>query len=181
MKNVLRLSALAMSLAAFTVSAQQTMMTSTQYSAEKDRIDQTYNAERKKCDALSGNAKDVCVAQAKADEKRAKAKLDLDRQPDARRQFKYVEASAEAEYSVAAEKCDDLSGNAKDVCVKEARAKRDKQIADAKAARDSKSARAEAAQEKRDADRSVEMARCDALSGAAKEQCMAQARAKNPQ
>ena len=42
--------------------------------------------------------------------------------PEARRDA--AKKKAEAEYNVAKEKCDDLSGNAKDVCVKDAKAAR---------------------------------------------------------
>lgn len=42
--------------------------------------------------------------------------------PEARRDA--ARKKAGAEYNVAREKCDDLSGNAKDVCVKDAKAAR---------------------------------------------------------
>jgi hypothetical protein len=162
----------------FATAAQTAPLSDAEYSAGKDRIAQGYKADRQKCDALSGNTKDICIAQAKGDEKRAKAKLELDRQPDTKRQYAYAEASAEADYEVAKEKCDALSGNAKDVCMKEAQAARTKMLADAKAARDTKSARADASAEKQQADYKLAIERCDALAGAAKEQCVNDARSK---
>ena len=96
--------------------------------------------------------------------------------------------NAEADYLVAKEKCDDLGGNDKDVCVKEAKAARTKAIAEAKAQRktadaqgearkESNEARHDAAEHKRDADYKVELQRCDDLSGDAKDTCVAASQA----
>lgn len=93
------------------------------YKGQKERIGAEYRAAQQKCNSLSGNAKDVCVAQAKGTEKVAKAELDARRDNytiEARHQVRI--AKAEATNDVAKEKCDDLAGNAKDVCVKDARA-----------------------------------------------------------
>ena len=92
-------------------------------------------------------------------------------------------ARAEATHGVAKERCDDLAGNAKDVCVKEADAALVKAKADAKVDRvaadtqqDSMAkqaeARQQAAQDKRDADYKVAIEKCDALSGSAKSTCI---------
>jgi hypothetical protein len=180
MKTHIKLNTLAAVLAlSISAAATAATMSNDEYAAGKDRISQAYKASRQKCDALSGNTKDICVAQAKAEEKRAKAKLDLDRQPDARRQYAYAEANAEANYSVAIEKCDALAGNAKDVCVKEAKAEKTKQLADAKVARDTKSARADASAAKTDAENKIALERCDALAGAAKDECVANVKSKS--
>ena len=83
-------------------------------------------------------------------------------------------ARADANYEVAKEKCDDLAGNAKDVCVKEAKAAFVKAKADAKVDRvaadtrkdsadKTAEARREAAADKRDADYKVAIEKCDAL------------------
>ena len=92
-------------------------------------------------------------------------------------------------YEVAKEKCDDLSGNAKDVCVKEAKAAYVKAKADAKvdrvaidaqqtAAQKTAEARKDAAEDKRDADYKVAVEKCDSLAGAAKDACVRDAKAK---
>lgn len=103
-------------------------------SAEKARIEADYKAQRKACDALAGNAKDVCVEEAKGKEKIARAELDARQDTSPRQQAKVAEARAEASYAVAKEKCDDLSGAQKDVCVKDAKAAKARADADAKAA-----------------------------------------------
>ena len=48
-------------------------MTASEYSAAKDRAAADYKAAKAQCDRISGNQKDVCVAEAKAAEKKAKA------------------------------------------------------------------------------------------------------------
>src|SRR6186713_2432639 len=81
-----------------------------------------YKTDKAACDAMSGNAKDICVEEAKGKEKVAKADAEAGYEgtPKARESARV--ARADAMYEVAKEKCDDLAGNAKDVCVKEAKA-----------------------------------------------------------
>jgi hypothetical protein len=79
---------------------------------------------------------------------------------------------------VAKEKCDDLAGNAKDVCVKEAKAVEVKALADAKLGKQVAEANVSAADDKRDADYKVAAEKCDALAGDAKAACLSAAKAK---
>jgi hypothetical protein len=153
-------------------------MTKDEYSAQKSRVEADYKAARKSCDASSGNAKDVCVEEAKGREKVALAELDYKRDATDRNREKLAEARADANYNVAKEKCDDLSGNPKDVCVKEAKAARAKALADAKANKEVSSARNDAANDKREADYKVAVEKCDALAGDAKTNCVAEAKAR---
>jgi hypothetical protein len=165
-------------ISAISIDVSAATMSRDEYTSGKDRISSAYKTDRAKCDAQSGNAKDVCVAEAKANEKRAKAKLEMDYKNDAKHQLAYAEASADADYMVAKEKCSASSGNQKDVCMQEAKAARTKVIADAKQTRTTKDAIAEAKTDKRDADYKVAIERCDALSGPAKDQCVADAKGK---
>ena len=91
-----------------------------------------YKTDKEACKSLTGNAKDVCMEEAKGKEKVAKAEADAayKNTPKARENARI--AHADASYNVAKEKCDDLSGNQKDVCVKEANAAHVKAKADAK-------------------------------------------------
>jgi len=75
------------------------------------------------------------------------------------------------------QRCDDLAGNNKDVCVKEAKAAKETALADAKAGKKIHDARTDAADQKRDADYKVATEKCDALAGDAKSNCIAQAKA----
>ena len=91
-----------------------------------------YKTDKEACKSMTGNAKDVCIEQAKGKEKVAKAEADAayKNTPKARESARI--AHADADYNVAKEKCDDLAGNQKDVCVKEAKAMHTKAKADAK-------------------------------------------------
>ena len=75
------------------------------------------------CATRAGNAKDVCVEEAGAKQKVARAELEYSYsgKPDDRNKLNMVKA--ESAYSVAKEKCDDRDGNAKDVCIQEAKAR----------------------------------------------------------
>lgn len=150
-----------------------------QHKAEKERVEAAYKADKAACDALKDNAKDVCVQEAKAKEKVAKAELDASLSGKPRDQEKLAKVKADTAYEVAKEKCDDKAGNDKDVCVKEAKATKEKAMADIKASKKSQSARADAADDKRDANYKLAKEKCDALSGDAKDACIANAKAQN--
>jgi hypothetical protein len=109
-------------------------------------------------------------------------------------------ARADADYVVAKQRCDDMAGNVKDVCMKEAKAADLAAKADAKAqmttakanekaaassakannpAREKGAdARNDAASVKRDADYAVAREECDVYSGDAKTNCVNDAKAR---
>lgn len=145
--------------------------------ATKDRISADYKAARSTCDTMSGNAKDICVEEAKGKEKVALAELQFARSGSVGDQQKVANAKADAAYEVAKERCDDLSGNAKDVCRKEAKAAEVRAKADAKVARESSDLRKDAADDKREASYKAAAEKCDAHSGEAKSQCINAAKA----
>lgn len=155
----------------------------------EDRIAADFKAAKQACDSRTGNAKDICMAEAKGNEKVAKAELDARDKgtPKARQDAR--NARAEADYEVAKERCDDLSGNAKDVCKKDAQAAFTKAKADAKletATRENKDsgsakqkdAQRQAADTKREADFKAARERCDSLAGDAKQSCVNQAKSQ---
>jgi hypothetical protein len=154
--------------------------------AVKD-ADAQYKIDKEACSSLSGNAKDICVAEAKGKEDVAKAdaKAAYRRTPKARETARI--AHAQANYKVAIEKCDDLAGNRKDVCIKEAKSELVKGKANAKvdrvaadtnkeAATKQAEARKDASAEKRDAEYKVATEKCDALAGPAKDACVSNAK-----
>ncbi len=108
-------------------------MTGDEVKAEKNRIEQEYKAAKARCDTLAGNAKDVCKKEAEGQEEVAEAELEVRRNDTPRNQMKLSEARADATYEVAKERCDDLSGNAKDVCQKDAKAAHATAVQEAKA------------------------------------------------
>lgn len=118
------LSALMLSLCAVTFSAQaQTSpAASTQGNAvmTDDQIDAKYDADKERCDQLSGNEEDVCEEKAKAD--RDSAKADLKRaSAGAEARHDAEKDKMKAQYEVAKEKCDAMSGDAKDACIANAK------------------------------------------------------------
>ncbi|MDQ3186848.1 MAG: hypothetical protein M3Q16_10435 [Pseudomonadota bacterium] len=97
-------------------------MSKDMYKAEKNRIEGEYKAEKARCDSLAGNVKDICLAEAKGREEVAKASLEAQYEPSRENRYEARAAKLEADYAVAKERCDDKAGNAKDICVKEAKA-----------------------------------------------------------
>ena len=157
--------------------AQAASMSKGDYNAAKSRISADYKAERSACASQAANAKDVCVEEAGARQKVARAELQYGYSGKPVDQTKLKVAKAESAYSVAKEKCDDQAGNAKDVCVKEAKAVETKALADAKMSQQIGDAKVDASQAKRDADYQVAVEKCDSLAGDAKSSCLSAARA----
>lgn len=186
MKNKLLMLTLAMA-CSFAGSAMA--LTKAEYKTQKDQISADYKVNKAKCDSLKTNAKDICVSEAKGVEKVAKAELEAQYKPNSKNNEKVSFAKADAAYDTAKEKCDDLSGNAKDVCVKDAKAAHVKAKADAKVAKvsaDAGNAKAEkmvdakkeASSEKREADYKAAKERCDSLAGTVKDSCISDAKSK---
>ncbi len=101
------------------------------YDARVAKADADFGGAKEKCHDLSGNRKDACVKEAKPAPIRAKAEARVaqtDSKASAQAASKRADARSEArddmrdaQYKVALEKCDALSGGAKDQCVKDAK------------------------------------------------------------
>jgi hypothetical protein len=172
-----------------TVASTSAAMTKEGYAQAKKDADAQYKIDKERCSSLSGNAKDICLAEAKGkdDIARAEAAAAYENTPKTRENARI--AHAEAAYKVSKEKCDDLAGNQKDVCIKEAKAALVRAKADAKVDRvamdtrkDAAAKQADASNEanadKRDADYKVAIEKCDALAGPAKDACIGNAKAQ---
>jgi len=153
-------------------------MTRADYNTGKTHISADYKADKAACASLTDNAKDICIEQAKAKEKVARAELQYNYTGKAADRNKVMVVKAESNYAVAKEKCDDKSGNDKAVCVQEAKAVETKALADARMGKQIGEARKDAAEDKRDADYKVAAEKCDAMSGDAKTSCITAAKAK---
>lgn len=151
-------------------------MTSAEHSAVKVRADADYKGARERCKPLRGNDQDVCEKEVKAAHTKTVADADAEYKNTPRARSNAAEEKAEANYKVAKEKCDAMTGNAKDVCVEQAKANRTKTMAGATEQRKVSDARNEASHAKQEADSRVAMERCDAMSGDAKERCRADAK-----
>jgi len=158
--------------------AYATTMTKADYKASKSRISADYKTDKAACASLTANAKDICMQEAKGKEKVALAELEYGYTGKAADRNKVLVAKAESAYAVAKERCDDKSGNAKDVCVKEAKAVEIKALADAKMGKEIGEAKKDAAADKLDADYKVAIEKCDALAGEPKNTCVAAAKTK---
>jgi hypothetical protein len=112
-------------------------MSKDQYKSEKERIDADGKAAREKCKDLKANAKDICMAEAKGNEKVAKAELEAKQKDTPHARYNLAVAKADVEYNVAKEKCDDLKGKDKKSCEKDAKAAHNQAKKQAKAERDS--------------------------------------------
>jgi len=157
------------------------------YELAVKNADAQYKMDKDACSSRSGNAKDICLAEANGKEKVAKADAEAayKNTPKVREDARVTRA--EATYNVAKEKCDELAGNPKDVCVKEANAALVKAKADAKVDRVAAETRHEAATkqadvrneanaDKRDAEYKVAIEKCDALASPAKNSCVSNAK-----
>lgn len=173
-------------------------MSKSDYKDARNRIASEYKVAKSACAPLTGNAKDVCKLEAKGAESRAFADLDATYKPSMEARHKARLTKAQSEYDVSKERCDEHTGNAKDVCIKEAKAALVSAKADAKAQRTTSDANSEAAeetadagakasdkaseaarkaaQEKTDAQYEVAKEKCDASAGTAKDLCLDEAK-----
>jgi hypothetical protein len=111
--NKLNINALALAVTlAFSASAMaDDMMTKSDYKAAKEKISADYKVAKSGCKSLSGNASDICVAEAKGKESVATAELKATNKPSLKASYEVSVAKAEADYAVANERCDDTAGN----------------------------------------------------------------------
>lgn len=107
-------------------------LTRDQYKAAKAHLDAQGDAERKACDRSRGNARDVCMATAKARDKIARAELDARYKPGPNADRDAKLAQADANYDVAKVRCSALKDGARDRCVAQAKATRESEIRMAK-------------------------------------------------
>ncbi|MDM0074193.1 hypothetical protein QTH90_07370 [Variovorax sp. J2P1-59] len=115
------------------IAGQASAMTSDEYKVAKEKIEADYKVDKAKCDTLKDNAKDVCDKEAKGKENVAKAELEQQYKPSESHARNVKEEQVKANYEVAKEKCDDLKGDAKNACEKQAKADEAKGKAEIKA------------------------------------------------
>ncbi len=160
-------------------------MTKVEYKTQKNTISGDYKVSRDKCDSLKANAKDICVSKAKGARNVAKAELESANTPSARNTEKVAMAIGDAAYDTAKEKCDDSSGNAKSICRADAKAMHVKAKEEARLVRVNamaggaeKSMRNTANKDENEANYKAAATRCDAMLGAARDTCTADAKVK---
>ncbi len=183
----LHLIALAASLF-FSAGAMAESLSKSDYKVGKTRISAEYKTDKAACDALSGQPKDLCVVQAKGKEKVARADLEVRYKSTPKTRYEAHAAKADADHAVAMAHCDELAGNAKDVCAKEAKSVQTTLKADAKArmkttdanvtaGEKATDARKDATADKLKAQYDVAKEKCGSQAGDAKTQCLERAKA----
>jgi len=195
----LKLPALAVGLLFGSTGGAQTMPKD-DYHAGKTQIEAESKAAKAACTSLFGNARDVCEAQASGSGKVAGAELDARYGPTLKSRNDVRVVKAEADHAVARQRCEDLTGNSKDVCIKEAAALETAAKANAKAKLTTAKARAEASEKAasafsranaqaatareeaatatNDAQYAVAVAKCDVYADGAKEVCLDRAKVR---
>ena len=142
------------------------------YKAANEQAALNYKLAHAECEKITGNPKDVCIAEAKAvrtyDEAVAQAQYTNTLRAYTKARIKI----AHANYDVDLARCNALTGNDKDVCVKLAKSTKVAALADAKADKKVIEARSDAREAKRKAEYKVATEKCDALAGAAKDDCI---------
>lgn len=151
-------------------------MSKSELKTHKARISEEYKADKEACHAHAGNAKDICEQEAKGKEKVARAEMAHQHSGKASDRNHVMVTQAKADYLVAKERCDDLAGNAKDVCVKEAKAVEKKALANVGMGPHMGQPKNKAASEKLEADYKVALEKCNALAGDTKTSCVAAAK-----
>ena len=92
------------------------------YKATVKQADADYKAAQEACKPRQGNDKDVCMKEAKA----AHVKVTADAKAKRKAGVAMADArddKVDANYKVAKEKCDAMSGDAKDACIRDAKMK----------------------------------------------------------
>ena len=154
------------------------------YEKGKEKIASDYEKSKKDCAKVTGNAAEVCAADAKGKESVARAELEFRYKPSMQTQYNLSIAKAEADYAVARENCDDLNGKAKEACLKDAKATetsaRNAAKASAEVVATDKAAdtRRDAATDKAQAQYGVAVERCNIQFGEAREKCLADAKSR---
>ena len=138
-----------------------------------------YKAATAKCDARSGNDKDVCMAEAKASRARTESDAIAKYNNSEKGRASARAKVAEAEFDVAKAKCDAMSGADKDGCMDNAKSVRTAALADAKAGREgstavgaSGSAGLVASTDTKDPVKAAAVAKCDQAAGGSKTGCL---------
>lgn len=142
----------------------------------RDTAAANFKNARAACDAITGNPKDVCIAEARAARVRAEEEANAYYQNTLKAFTQSRMRIADANYERDKAKCEALTGNSKDVCISEAQAARISVQADARADSKTMEARADARADKETAAYKVALEKCDAFAGAVKDNCVSTAK-----
>jgi hypothetical protein len=108
-------------------------ITKAEFEAGKERLDAKYAVAKRRCATYSGNAKDICMAEARGRDKVARMELEERYQGSPKARYNVRMARAEADYDVAKARCGERAGEQKKLCLDEAKAAYAREKADAAA------------------------------------------------
>lgn len=97
-------------------------MTADEFNGARQIVRDQYRVAVLQCRDLGGNQHDICVAEAKAQRDKTAAQLEADYRDTPRARAQALRQQADADFKLAQQICDDLSGQAKQACVADARA-----------------------------------------------------------
>ncbi|WP_229445413.1 hypothetical protein [Massilia sp. Leaf139] len=144
----------------------------TAYNTARDMAAANYKAARARCDTVTGNPREVCVAEAKAERVRVEEEAGAAYKNTLKAYTQARMRIADANYDRDKARCGAVTGNDRDVCIKQAKATLIAARADATADRKMIEARSNAREDKLTAEYRVALEKCDAFAGAAKDQCV---------
>lgn len=144
----------------------------TAYNTARDMAAANYKVARARCDAVTGNPRDVCAAEAKAERVRVEEEAGAAYKNTLKAYTQARMRIADANYDRDKARCGAVTGNTRDVCIKQAKATLIAAQADATADRKMIEARSNAREDKLTAEYRVALEKCDAFAGAAKDQCV---------
>lgn len=146
------------------------------YVAANDAASVDFKMARAKCDSLTENMKDVCIAEAKAARVFIEANAKAQYKDTLSARTAATKDIAAANFDVEKAKCGSQTGNAKEVCIKAAQVNKVAAVANAKADKKVVEARTDAHDDKKTAEYKLAVEKCDATTGAAKDACVAAAK-----
>jgi hypothetical protein len=148
------------------------------YNQAMEQAATAYKVARAGCDGISGNPRDVCIAEAKLARVRAEEEANAHYKDTLKAYTKARIDIANATYDLDKAKCKSLAGNDNDVCMAQAKSALVAAKADAKADKTAIEARSDARDDKRTAEYKVALEKCDAFAGAVKDNCVSAAKLK---
>lgn len=147
-----------------------------EYTAAKERAAAAYKEAMVRCQPMTGHDRDLCAVDAKATEKRAKASAEASFKGTVKAKTDLEIARADADLMVAKVACDARAARERELCVTEAQATQVRIVSAARARKAAADAKADALADTREAQYKVMLARCDAMPGAEKDNCVTSAK-----
>jgi len=144
----------------------------TAYNTARDMAATQYKAAHARCELVTGNPRDVCIAEAKAERVRVEEEAGAAYKNTLKAYTQARMRIADANYDRDKARCGGVTGNDRDVCIKQAKATLIAAQADATADRKMIEARSNAREDKLTAEYRVALEKCDAFAGAAKDHCV---------